>query len=426
MIDAITDIWSGLAQWLSLHHIGQTIDFFCAYFAIKLGYAAFSSILVFGFCVLVRAVWPKNRVGLRLLCWTPILLIPFLSRLKAYYEVKLLFRVYYRWYWLCGEVSLVKYIYLLGCVVIAAYLLKRHMRLRSMVSCADERELFGEKVYVLPFDTGAFSMGIVHPRIVIPENVMESCTDDEIRGIILHEKTHLKSGHIIMLTVWNVLRVLYWSNPLLHIGMRYFKEDIEYNCDMSVLDRNMIRPHEYGNLLLRQVLIGRSKVQGDIAPFSGQNGYKTIHKRILGISKFDSVSRTGKAVICGMTAVFLVMAVTVLKQQSYPRYTSMSDISVTNDRMETLLVEDEKKLVDVVEIHDDYLLVDRDALKSLLPEGSMETRWLFLSFGGYMKMPGIGGAGDGAILEAPYESGVVKVPYITTRDDILVKILKWI
>lgn len=401
------------------------LDFIFAYFVIQLGYAAIMSVAVYSICMLIRTVWPKSSRGLRLIIWTPMLLVPLFARLRAYYEVSTFVKTIYRWHCLISEYPAIKYVYILGCVAIFMILIVRSRKLHNLRKCAQKREYFGKAVYIIPFDVGAFSMGIFCPRIILSESMVRNCNEKELKGIILHEETHIKSGHIVMLTVWNIFRILFWINPFLHFGMKYFKEDIEHNCDMKVLERKELNPYEYGSLLLKQVKLWKNTVNGNITSFQGERGFKQLCRRTEGIKDFRSTKKVNKVILYLVAAAFLIGSLSLLKGYSYPRYTKLEEISVTNDRMETLLLRDKSDLTDVIEIKEDYIVVNRDALKDILPGGN-DSEWLFISFGGYLKIPGIGGCADGVFLNGLSEKGTINIPYVATENDIMTQIVKWI
>ena len=62
-----------------------------------------------------------------------------------------------------------------------------------------------------------FVYGIFRPKIIIPKYLIEqegrTCQQDdldELSTILLHEKTHIRQGHLILLAIWNIIRILFW------------------------------------------------------------------------------------------------------------------------------------------------------------------------------------------------------------------------
>lgn len=334
---------------MELQHLLDLSNFSFVYIVVQLGYAAIMSVPVFVFVLILRKLWPKKFIGLRILTFVPLLLIPCLARLKLYYEYKLLYRILYPWYLLVGEHPYLAYVYVAVSIGIAVYVLRRRRKLKGYLTCGNYKTIQGEKVLVIPFHAGAFSFGIIRPLIVISENIPEECTEEEIKTIIKHERTHIRRGHLIVLTLWNIYEVIYWMNPLLHLCARFLKEDIEYNCDMEVLEGGNIEPLKYGNILLKQMRLSSDICNGSAASFAGKNNYKTVKNRISRIAEFDSKEYKRKGFCVGLAMIAVAAGLIVLKVNSYPRYSVTENLVVGNNQLERLLIADEKDVKDAIE-----------------------------------------------------------------------------
>lgn len=69
-----------------------------------------------------------------------------------------------------------------------------------------------------------------------PEVILKEYDQKEFQAILLHEKTHIRLGHLLCYFLWDILRVLLWLNPFLGIGTKYFREDMEEICDEDKKD----------------------------------------------------------------------------------------------------------------------------------------------------------------------------------------------
>ena len=73
--------------------------------------------------------------------------------------------------------------------------------------------------------------GIVKPRIVLPA----SYKDRDVDLVILHEKTHIRSGDNLWRIIAFAIVSVHWFNPLCWLFLKEFLADIELSCDERVL-----------------------------------------------------------------------------------------------------------------------------------------------------------------------------------------------
>lgn len=99
----------------------------------------------------------------------------------------------------------------------------------------------------------AFVLGVVRPRIYLPEGL-----NDRERGLILaHERAHIRRGDpALRLLAWTAL-CLHWFNPLVWLAFALSGRDMEAACDEAVLRRlGPAVKRDYSAALLR-VATGR-------------------------------------------------------------------------------------------------------------------------------------------------------------------------
>lgn len=90
------------------------------------------------------------------------------------------------------------------------------------------------------------------PMLLLPADIESRHTDDEIRGMILHELMHIRQGDGFW--NWAALAVcsLHWFNPLAWLCLRRYHADREIVCDQGAL--SLLLPqqrHAYGHALLK-------------------------------------------------------------------------------------------------------------------------------------------------------------------------------
>ena len=90
------------------------------------------------------------------------------------------------------------------------------------------------------------------PMLLLPADIESRHTDDEIRGMMMHELVHIRQGD--GLWNWAMMGVcaLHWFNPLVWLCLRRYQADREIVCDQGAL--NLLLPqqrHAYGHALLK-------------------------------------------------------------------------------------------------------------------------------------------------------------------------------
>ncbi len=78
--------------------------------------------------------------------------------------------------------------------------------------------------------TSPFCWQLQQPFIVLPKDA-ETFPDDELRAIIHHELSHLRSSHAVYLFLQRTVEMLYWFHPLVWWGSRQADLHREYHCD---------------------------------------------------------------------------------------------------------------------------------------------------------------------------------------------------
>lgn len=89
--------------------------------------------------------------------------------------------------------------------------------------------------------------GVFKPRIVLPV----SYQDRDIEFVILHEKTHIRSGDNLWRMIAFLITAIHWFNPLGWVFLKCFLSDLELSCDERVLAKvGKERSKEYALSLL--------------------------------------------------------------------------------------------------------------------------------------------------------------------------------
>lgn len=287
----------------------------------------------------------------------------------------------------------------------------------------EKRKVDDSSVYVTKMPVTPSTIGVFRSKIIVPEVMLEEYSREEIQLILLHEKTHIRLGHLVCYLCWDILRALLWLNQLLTIGTKYFREDMEEICDRITIQRSREQAYIYGLLLIKSMKLLQAENKGFnmFATFTVDKQYQNIRQRITRIAGYKTYSRTATAGIALAVLLCVAGAVVWIQNISYARYNEYEEILVyqyDGDYAlvgDMLLLEEDNGLQQVISYDDRYVYVDRKAFDSFLQRNNAEGE-IHIVFGGFYKLPGIGGAGYDCYYEPGLENKTVKIPYEKTND----------
>lgn len=79
------------------------------------------------------------------------------------------------------------------------------------------------------------SMGIFHPVIIIPDNLIYG-SSDQLEMVLTHELAHVRRCDYLISLLQNVLRAILFFHPLFHLMNRNLAKEREHVCDDWVID----------------------------------------------------------------------------------------------------------------------------------------------------------------------------------------------
>ena len=137
-----------------------------------------------------------------------------------------------------------------------AWIASRSRRLTTgpWIAIADEiacRYGIGRTVRLLESDHPALlvTWGALRPRILLPRG-STAWPADRIRIVLSHELAHIARGDWLLQMTAELLRSVYWFNPLLWIAGRRLRQESEHACDDAVLVLLGVDGSEYARHLL--------------------------------------------------------------------------------------------------------------------------------------------------------------------------------
>lgn len=414
--------------YLYLEFLGRFMNACVIYIVVQLGRAVQISIVMLAVILLLRGTILRRKVFGKGILWSLLLLAPFMGKLTLYYETKVGAKLFFWWQSICGEFHWIPWLYVTGMLGTGVCILYKQRTLKHYVKYMELTEICGTQVYVSELAVSPFTVGVVHPRIVIPEVMLENLKKEELYLILLHEKVHIRMGHLWCYLLWDVLRILLWLNPLLAVCMKYFRSDLEDTCDRITIQKGNQTAYSYGCLLLKSIRMLKAENQRlkPSVTFAGEKEYRNIKKRMKQVLEFKPYKQISVVCLIVGCGIILTTAFLGIKSISYPRYTSYENIQIYNQMGTEVLVSDSTELREAIQIDEGNVYIDRKALDNIFKERDIESDVFFIYFGGFSKLPGIGGGGNGVFVDYTGTKGDLVIPYVDEEKDIFIRLFKYL
>lgn len=197
----------------------------------------------------------------------------------------------------------------------------------------------------------AFSMGVLHPVIVVPEAYFTE--KEQLRDILLHEMAHIRHGDTLLNFLVIVVVAVHWYNPLVYLYFTEVRAQFEcYADETAVKGKDQEERTAYCQLLLeilRQQ--NRSTKNPYIFCFEGnrseeeeqesEKAMKRMKKRIKAIMKKKKVYRLPAVLLaiavmgCGTITAFAYDPIPNVGEISQKAKPGDYDIFVPEEMIET-------------------------------------------------------------------------------------------
>jgi TonB family protein len=90
--------------------------------------------------------------------------------------------------------------------------------------------------------------GLHQPKVILPD-AARGWHEDRVQIVLAHELAHIRRGDWLVLMAAELLRAVYWFNPLIWIACRRLRRESEHACDDAVLGLG-VEGTEYASHLL--------------------------------------------------------------------------------------------------------------------------------------------------------------------------------
>lgn len=389
------------------------------YYVVQLVRCVLLSFVVLALAFTLRKTVLKNRVFLKGALWSLFIPVLFIGKMKFFYENRIGVKFFSWLTEMCMSHTWICWLYLCGVFLYAALLFYRRRKLKKMAAGMEKRKVDCTVIYVTKTPVTPSTVGIFKPKIIMPEIILKRYGCKEFQTILLHEKTHIRLGHLWFYLLWDILRALLWLNPFLAISTKYFREDMEEICDLVTIKWSEGNAYAYGQLLLKsmRVLQAENKDFNMYATFTGDKEYQSVRQRVTRIAAYKPYK--GIAAVGTLVVAMLCVAVMVFWTQnvSYARYNPLDYIVVYDMETGTELVSDGEALREAVSYDESYIYIKAETFQELIKDSTVSNENICFYCGGYYKLPRIGGGGGCGYLEtADLENGILKIEYVKQKD----------
>lgn len=264
--------------------------------------------------------------------------------------------------------TVIIFIYLTGVIVSFSLFLYSIFSVYRLFNKSQKASFNGVKVMIINSDIPAFSF--LH-RILISRHDY----DTNSQAILTHELSHIRKGHFYDLMLMEIIKIIYWFNPLIYKLVRDIKDVHEFQADEQTLNSGL-DPIEY------QLLIIKDCVGHQMFALANNFNHCQIKKRITMMNKSKTTKewRWKVATFLPLLALLLMafgrMGATIKQDSSMP----VADIAPTK-----FIQKQNEKFKRKIEIRKDGNYIDNQlySLQEIAEKGqewySTSNDWIFLS-----------------------------------------------
>jgi beta-lactamase regulating signal transducer with metallopeptidase domain len=141
-----------------------------------------------------------------------------------------------------------------------------------------------DAVLVSPEGRMPAACGIFRTRIVIPEYLVSSLSDDELRAILLHEDEHRRRRDPLRGALHRLTTALFFPYPPLYLVLRRLRATAEFACDERVVYGGVSAP-SYARALARTLELGLASPA--FASAAAVAGSSLLTRRLRRLSTLD-------------------------------------------------------------------------------------------------------------------------------------------
>jgi len=158
-------------------------------------------------------------------------------------------------------------------------------------------------------------IGVLHPKIVLPESILNRLDPQELQMVLAHELVHWRRRDTWVGWLQVFVQGLFWFHPLVWFANARIRHERECACDETVLREAHCDRDGYGEAIIRVLAVarGRSLVMANMAGIFERGSRLQI--RLEEIMSFDPTKRR----FGWLSRAVLIVAALVLLPMAAPR-----------------------------------------------------------------------------------------------------------
>ncbi len=283
------------------------------------------------------------------------------------------------------------------------------------------------RYYLSEDGIGPFSGGLFRPYVVVPKMLKQVLTKDEFEAVLYHELLHIRLGHVLVLHIYAWLKIIWWIHPLIYFCDSRLRENIEYSSDEGSVALSPLDVYGYGRLMLKVLRMqGSQGIIGEgVSAFFG-NGFQNIEKRIQRLANIGQGRIFVKKMrrLCASAVMAMTIGVFIVIATSYPRYTKIKEISVFDEKMNILTYDMEAEGIHADTADGGFRIGEKDFAR-LISKYHVTGDYVVFSYDTIMKVPGVGGGGQSAMVSLADPSDVFLMGSDKWIDKVHIFIMKY-
>ncbi len=134
-----------------------------------------------------------------------------------------------------------------------------------------------------------FTIGLLRPVVVLPKHLLSPPGNSALEAVLTHELVHVKRWDDFFITLQEILRIVYFFNPVVWYIMPRLTWTREASCDAAVLSYGTISPKNYGRHIVAFLKIQSitGKLSRNLAGFTSAT--RGMAFRLISIQKEENM-----------------------------------------------------------------------------------------------------------------------------------------
>ena len=162
--------------------------------------------------------------------------------------------------------------------------------------------------------------GLATPKVILPSAAL-AWTDERARVVLSHELAHIRRGDWIVQLFAELLRAVYWFNPLLWIACRRLRLESEHACDDEVMSRGVDGTDYATHLIELARALNRRRHNFFPAPAMARPSSLERRVRAMLTRSLDRKSISGGTRAAILMLLFAITAVVAAAQSGFVTFT---------------------------------------------------------------------------------------------------------